>query len=116
MGALGMVMVLMVLLLVAGALVASLQVLDRVAGPPRETLRAPRRAVLADDRHYPSYGWDLVERAISCVRRPRDRSRPWRSARCSRTRAGRVFTTADPAFRPPAPEQCRGSDPVVRFV
>ncbi len=64
MGALGMVMVLMVLLLVAGALVASLQVLDRVAGPPRETLRAPRRAVLADDRHYPSYGWDLVERAI----------------------------------------------------
>ncbi|WP_445258960.1 hypothetical protein [Nocardioides aurantiacus] len=64
MGALGMVMVMVVLLLLAGALIASLQVLDRVAGPPRVIPRAPRRAVLVDDRHYPSYGWDLAERAI----------------------------------------------------
>ena len=64
MGELGMVVVLGTLLLVAGALVASLQVLDRVAPPRRAAPRALRHAVVPDDLSYPSYGWDLAERAI----------------------------------------------------
>lgn len=59
-----MVVVLGTLLLLAGALVASLQVLDRVAPPQRAAPRAPRRPVVVDDRFYPSYGWDLAERVI----------------------------------------------------